>query len=99
MLDAPNISPEGRAGIIEHFKSAPSYTNFYLSAFQELGTERQNSMGGAGRIPRSKIKEYAMDYGFSGSDLFDFIWIIQQVDNHLIGVIVPKQSKGKTGTS
>ncbi len=92
-LDAPGLSPEGKARIIEHFDEAPKFDAFYMGAFKELGTERQNGFDSVGKIPRSKIKEYGQDYGYFGDDLFDFVWIIQNVDDHYTSVIVPELNK------
>lgn len=50
---------------------------FYYNAFHELSTERQYGMS-VGPIPRSKAREYAVEYGID----FDFFWsVIRRVDS------------------
>jgi hypothetical protein len=57
----------------------PEWYQFYWSAFNELSSERQISMG-VGPIPRSAIRDYAVEYELSGDMSDKFMRIIHGLD-------------------
>ncbi len=53
---------------------------WFVDAFLELSTERSIGMS-LGPIPWSKVREYGIHHGFSGSQLNDFHTIIRRMDD------------------
>jgi hypothetical protein len=56
---------------------------FYLAAFNDLGTERAIGMS-MGPIPWSKIVQYAEFAGLEGDVAFAFVAIIRKMDNEYL---------------
>lgn len=70
--------------------------DFYLSAFKELGSCRNNSMS-VGPIPFTAIVEYHKIYGYGVDDLEDFHWIIRNMDDTYLAL--EAESVNKKGVS
>lgn len=66
---------------------------FYWNAFSELSSERQIGMG-IGPIPRSKIREFAAEYGLC-SDAEEFFYnVIRAMDTEYISSVSGSKKDG-----
>jgi len=91
------LKPDSKKPEVEAF-------NFYISAFNELGTCRSSGMG-EGPIPFTSIAEYAKIYKIEqGEEFFEFLYYIRAMDSEYLKVRSkeskdnspkPKKTKGK----
>jgi len=56
----------------------------YLNAYNDLDTERLKSDMSFGRIPGSKVREYAVFYGLDMDQLDTLSYIVRYLDSHFI---------------
>jgi hypothetical protein len=63
----------------------PEHLHFYWIAFNDLNGERQIGMG-VGPIPRSKIRDYAIENGMDGVDEIERLCrVIMEMDVEYVG--------------
>lgn len=67
----------------------------YLEAFLDLDSERSNTFG-PGRIPLSKIFEYAACYQFDTEQTEDLVYLIREMDKAHVAKLI---SKNKTASN
>lgn len=85
---------QGNVYAIKQVEKAPKLEGpmvFYWNAFNDLGSERINGMGNIGQIPRSKIKQYAIeDLELSPRETEAFIHIVRRADVHYLSLQAQK---------
>jgi hypothetical protein len=77
---------EGKEPPAQYFDQPeiPDHLQFYWTAFIDLSGERQLGMG-VGPIPRSKIREYAIECGWDGVDEIERLCrIIGEMDHEYV---------------
>lgn len=84
--------------IPERIQNAPELQTglgLYLEAFLDLDSERSNAFG-PGRIPLSKIFEYAACYQFDTEQTEDLVYLIREIDKAHVAKLI---SKNKTASN
>lgn len=67
------------------------YEASFYRAFWELGTERQIGMA-TGPIPRSAIRDYALEEGMGETDAMIFMRVIRAMDNAYMTALAAKRA-------
>lgn len=80
IADAKAGNPHGMRAVARAPEIEPRF-GYYWSAYQELGTERQQGMS-LGPIPNSAIQEWCVDEELDPLEADAFHYIIRTIDNH-----------------
>lgn len=80
--------------IPDSYKNKPLRSDliFFIDAFFDLETERQNSFS-IGYIPWSKIIEYGLFCKLEGRSLDRFVFLIRQLDNEYVAYKREKEKR------
>lgn len=81
IVDARHGNEAAQRAIAKAPKMEPRW-RYYWTAFQELGTERQQGMS-AGPIPNSAIKAWCDSEELDPLEAEAFHYVIRTVDNHM----------------
>lgn len=83
----------GNPYALKAIEKAPKIVGTLLlhwTAFSDLGSER-NGEGGRGQIPRTKIKQYAVEeLGYDERETEAFVFIMRQADIHYQNIQIEK---------
>lgn len=91
--NAPDVVAERAQGILDQGPAIKGSYALWWTAFNELSTDRPASMGGLCSIPRTAIRNYALELGLTRSEYHELRTIVRIVDAHVISVAADKARK------
>lgn len=85
---------DGNPYALKAIEKAPKIVGplmLHWTAFSDLGSERMSGESGRGQIPRTKIKQYAVEeLEYDERETEAFVYIIRQADIHYQNIQIEK---------